>query len=1273
MLPSPDVEPPRRDSSQPKIGSPHLRLSSLVAAHRSDQLRKPSRTVLVGIVSDGLALWFPVARTLGDTAWIRQPPSVPEPVRRANEALGVPSESCVLQDDISLSEHVRRSGVSLVLFEQTERVPPRADDFWSAPSLIAAIAMKSGSRRPPLGWDRQDIHLRHEDYSGVTRIRSTFWVYFKEGSEPPARPQPTGVDATLATIIDPTTRSNNAVTVGYPVDDRPLGDPLQEARRQVSRPELNHGRFALHSVFVPQGHVIRKLSVEEKLSALDVPTPLVKAAAEEVRGLWLARLQTPYKSRVHILQRLLPTLGDLSLSEPPGKRRKDGPSIDPLRGAPKKTRQEPLTTDQVRRLKETLQEMLDDLKRDRGPAPDELARAEPSPVDGAPKEIVKNDDAEVPVHLWNDRVAKFLDHDPQDPVFIKSCDMLRARMLNRWFANVCRSYYAWIIRMRDADDVRADENIGIADDERTLRKARDAIFLADKATYWDWPSGSGVFFWRWPREYWEVLRDGMAPRWISEPNIRNVPQRLDGNPFVDHQVKEKLAKMLLKGHLVWGQVDGLMYFFAVPKGTDDIRMVFDGTKSGLNDCLFAPWFACPTVETTLRSVVAGTWMADDDYGEFFLNYWLHDELRPLCGIDLTKLMPELREATGRDKLWVHWARPPMGTRPAPYQACQQGLRAKRLILGDPDDPLNAFQWSDVVENYPGSPDYDPSLPWIFKVRGDGSLAADLQQYVDDLRENAPTRELAWQASARVAKIGGWLGVQIAPRKKRTPSQSPGPWQGAILGSTPFPFKTIDNKRWEKNKAWVQELLEQVRDTSTSLEGKPTVLLSRKKLQSVRSHLTYIGRVYRPIIPYLKGFHLSIESFRDDRDEEGWRLPLNARRACSGDLEEPFESSVPPVKVRAVPRFRSDLESLSELLKPEEPPKVPIRPRKEACVSFCFGDAAGAGFGFSASIRGLPELEYDFGLWAESFSKRSSSNLREALNLLLALKRLIRAGKIPQGAEVWVFTDNFVTERAFWKGNASSPELFEVVLELRKLEMEGHIFLHVVWVAGTRMIAQGTDGLSRGDFSTGIMLGDAMLHHVPINLTAFERSPALLEWVRSWASSLDAELLSPKDWFHRAHQDGNCIWDPAPVVADAALEQLCESRHTKPWRAHVFVCPALMTMMWRKQLSKVVDVLFNVPVGTNIWPSHMHEPVLVGIVFPLPDRQPWTLRRTKLMADAQSELSGLWAPDCAGKGSYLRQLCVRARDLRNMPECLARDLLQTVQDRPIPGRARLGRD
>ncbi len=61
----------------------------------------------------------------------------------------------------------------------------------------------------------------------------------------------------------------------------------------------------------------------------------------------------------------------------------------------------------------------------------------------------------------------------------------------------------------------------------------------------------------------------------------------------------------------------------------------------------------------------------------------------------------------------------------------------------------------------------------------------------------------------------------------------------------------------------------------------------------------------------------------------------------------------------------------------------------------------------------------------------------------------------------------------------SKLLHELVLQLRKAKLEQEITLHVVHAAGTRMNAQGTDGLSRGIFLEGVMRGEDMLSFVDL--------------------------------------------------------------------------------------------------------------------------------------------------------------------------------------------------
>lgn len=111
----------------------------------------------------------------------------------------------------------------------------------------------------------------------------------------------------------------------------------------------------------------------------------------------------------------------------------------------------------------------------------------------------------------------------------------------------------------------------------------------------------------------------------------SVPQSDVGAKFKE-RVRKKLSSILRKRYVV--VKDNMKYLTHFPpvvrtwkdgrskKGVDEIRMVYDATKSGLNDAVWAPWFTMPTVDCHLRAVEAGTFMVDCDMGEMFLNFML---------------------------------------------------------------------------------------------------------------------------------------------------------------------------------------------------------------------------------------------------------------------------------------------------------------------------------------------------------------------------------------------------------------------------------------------------------------------------------------------------------------------------------------------------------------------------------------------------------------------------------------------------------------------------
>ena len=81
------------------------------------------------------------------------------------------------------------------------------------------------------------------------------------------------------------------------------------------------------------------------------------------------------------------------------------------------------------------------------------------------------------------------------------------------------------------------------------------------------------------------------------------------------QVIDKISKVQKRQYISAGYVFSLTDFFSVPKGETDIRMVYNGTLSGLNNVLWVPSFPLPTVDWLLRAVHPNTWMADTDVGE----------------------------------------------------------------------------------------------------------------------------------------------------------------------------------------------------------------------------------------------------------------------------------------------------------------------------------------------------------------------------------------------------------------------------------------------------------------------------------------------------------------------------------------------------------------------------------------------------------------------------------------------------------------------------------
>jgi hypothetical protein len=787
----------------------------------------------------------------------------------------------------------------------------------------------------------------------------------------------------------------------------------------------------------------------------------------------------------------------------------------------------------------------------------------------------------------------------------------------------------------------------------------DAVARAANSTWFEWEDGSRPFHWRWPEFYQSIIRDGLKVHFVSKKPEFKRAQAGNKSPEMVKRMREKIDKVRQRRYIAPGFVASLTSFFAVPKGADDIRMVYDASVSGLNDSIWVPRFPLPTIKTHLRAVEEGTYMADLDVGEMFLNFVLHSDLRALCGVDLTLYGGTVDEF--QTVAWEVWQRAAMGLKPSPYQAVQGMMVAEEMIKGDRTDPKNPFRWDVVRLNLPGSDGYDPALPWVSKIRlDDWNIACDIVIFVDDLRVTGPEKHECWKAGQRAAQVLNHLGLQDAPRKRRDASQAPGPWTGSILRTDlNGVFAYVSQEKWDKAKSQIEEVIAMVEQDPDHLD--------HKRLEQVRGFIQYVTQTYSGMTPYIIGFHLTIDGWREDRTDSGWKRkegPKEKKPRGQGDggvSEELLKMEAalglsredlglgssrldPPKFVKAVPRFLPDLKALRALMAGEKPPLKRVRCSRVATAIYSFVDASGRGFGSTFQMG--DKVHFQYGQWPERISETMSSNWRELANLVESLEAEVGERGL-NDVEIFLFTDNTTAEAAYWKGTSKSEWLFDLVLRLRLLEMNHDLIVHVVHVAGTRMQAQGTDGISRGDKSMGVMRGVPMQDFCPLHKTGLERSPVLKTWLTTATKLLKPVFLEPEDWFLQGQGAGNFIWSPAPAAADVVVEQLGKARHKRPCSLHLVVAPRLMTGRWRRHMTRECDFYFKLPAGAcSLWNAAQYEPVLIFVCIPFSIANPNFRLRQGLLEDMHRFMlaEGLWQGSGKRGGNLLREFLIRARGL-----------------------------
>ena len=183
------------------------------------------------------------------------------------------------------------------------------------------------------------------------------------------------------------------------------------------------------------------------------------------------------------------------------------------------------------------------------------------------------------------------------------------------------------------------------------------------------------------------------------------------------------------------------------------------------------------------------------------------------------------------------------------------------------------------------------------------------------------------------------------------------------------------------------------------------------------------------------------------------------------------------------------------------------------------------------------FNFRIGVWG-SEEDPESSNWKEFTNVVESLEDEAKVGNL-EGSEVNMFTDNSTVKSCASRGTSSSPKLLNLMICFQGLMTTCNVKIHIFHVAGTRMIAQGTNGVSRGYLGQGVMAGESMVAHIPIYLSSITRAPDLVPWIRSWCCVDAILLIRQMAGLNQGTASKDGLWQVTVSSAPAGCPRLCE--------------------------------------------------------------------------------------------------------------------------------------
>ena len=451
----------------------------------------------VGIVSNGIPVWLTLTSNFLSNCtldWLL----LPKNQSHWENLVGSHTEVYWMPplEDSSTSEAGNNFDWNLyprshvVVFEGPFR-PPRSDPLFWHEDLQVVLSHRSPRGKPPQGWKVSSRVLDHKELGGVTDWKGRVHAWTRIDSKDLTTGEfwiddlLQGADSSFHDLVDKT-KTGKCSRCAHE-------EARAEEQQQVSWNEVRMKRrklWTLPTVYGSRAFTYRSLTVSEVVSCLDIPATLSKGWNESTKEVMVRELTAPIKAAASIGTCLA------EWTKTTHKRKAEAIQAEEPPGTRKSCRTDTETAE-----KEREDHGNSGLKRMKG-----YERNKQSAVDTNTEKAVKHDKAAVPVELWDDRVRFLLKCEQLEDSHRRAFALMRTVMLTRWKRNVRRSWFDWWVKYESVIKINEPRWWRLVYD-RGIQACQQAM----KATFWGWPMGSGVFFWRWPEEYMRDLAIGVPP------------------------------------------------------------------------------------------------------------------------------------------------------------------------------------------------------------------------------------------------------------------------------------------------------------------------------------------------------------------------------------------------------------------------------------------------------------------------------------------------------------------------------------------------------------------------------------------------------------------------------------------------------------------------------------------------------------------------------------------------------------------------------------------